>query len=64
MDTQKITPEMTIAEIIKIKPEAIAILREHGMHCIGCSVSRSESLRDAVEVHGIELTKLVEKLNG
>ncbi|MBF0545892.1 MAG: DUF1858 domain-containing protein [Candidatus Riflebacteria bacterium] len=63
MNSPKISPEMTIAEVIKIKPEAVKILKDHGMHCLGCSISTAESLRAAAEVHGIELEKLISVLN-
>ncbi|OIP27636.1 disulfide oxidoreductase [bacterium CG2_30_54_10] len=59
----KITPEMTIAQALKENPEAENILREFGMHCIGCSISTGESLSDAANVHGIDLPKLLEALN-
>jgi len=61
--TPSITPDMTIAEIIRVRPEAGRILREHGMHCIGCAVSTAESLSEAAEVHGIDLKRLLDALN-
>lgn len=59
----KILAEMTIAEVLKLKPEAGEILMSHGMHCIGCAISPSESISQAAEVHGIDLKKLLEALN-
>ena len=55
--------KMTIADVITMKPEAVRILRENGMHCIGCAVSTSETLEQAAEVHGIDLQKLLDALN-
>lgn len=55
--------KMTIADVITMKPEAVQILREKGMHCIGCAVSTSETLEQAAEVHGIKLQELLDALN-
>ena len=61
--TTAITGETIIADILKYRPDAAQILMSHGMHCIGCSVSTAESLKDAAEVHGIDLQKLITDLN-
>ncbi|MGB9612685.1 MAG: DUF1858 domain-containing protein [Candidatus Margulisiibacteriota bacterium] len=60
---EKITPEMTIAEILKLKPEAGAILMAKGMHCLGCVIAQGETLAQAAEVHGISIEELVSELN-
>ena len=57
-----IEPKMTIAEILRQKPEAARVLQQFGMHCIGCAVAAGESLEDAARVHGIELQKLLTAL--
>ncbi len=53
---------MTIAEILRQKPEAARVLQNFGMHCIGCAVASGESLADAARVHGIELQELLKAL--
>ena len=58
-----ITKDMLIFEIIEQKPEAIEILTEAGMHCIGCPASAGETLEEACEVHGIDVEEVLEKLN-
>lgn len=54
---------MLIFEIIEMKPEAIEILTEAGMHCIGCPASAGETLEEACEVHGIDVNEVLERLN-
>ncbi|HNV69789.1 MAG TPA: DUF1858 domain-containing protein [Candidatus Ozemobacteraceae bacterium] len=61
--TTTITGDTIIADILKIRPDAAQILMRHGMHCIGCSVSTAESLKEAAQVHGIDLDKLITDLN-
>ena len=58
-----ITKDMLIFEIIEQKPDAIAILTEAGMHCVGCPASAGETLEEACEVHGIDVEEVLEKLN-
>lgn len=58
-----INEQMTIAEILRLKPEAAKILQQFNMHCIGCAVAAGESLEDAARVHGINLEMLLKALN-
>ena len=58
-----ITKEMTRGEIISQNPNAVEILMGFGMGCIGCPSAQSESLEDAVQVHGLSVDALLEKLN-
>jgi hybrid cluster-associated redox disulfide protein len=60
---EKITAEMTIIEILKLRADAGDILRKHGMHCLGCSIAVTENLREAANVHGIDIDRLITDLN-
>lgn len=59
---QEIRKNMTIAEILKVKPQAAAILMSKGMHCIGCSVAAAETLAQAANVHGLNADELLEEI--
>jgi hybrid cluster-associated redox disulfide protein len=59
----KVERETLIKDIVKMGPEAIEILMNFGMGCIGCPASQAESIEQAVEVHGINVEKLLESLN-
>lgn len=63
MSNQEITRDMTIGEVLRIKPEAAESLMEMGMHCLGCPSSQMESIEDACMVHGMEVETLLEKIN-
>lgn len=54
---------MTIAEIIRKKPEAIQKLMFMGMGCVGCHMSAFETLRQGAEAHGIDVEELLAELN-
>ncbi|PKL43343.1 MAG: disulfide oxidoreductase [Candidatus Riflebacteria bacterium HGW-Riflebacteria-1] len=60
---EKICAEMTIAQILKLHPDAQKILMRHGMYCIGCSIGESESLGDAAEMHQVSIDDLLRDLN-
>ena len=58
-----ITKEMTIAEVLRIKPAAAAVLMSRGMHCLGCVIAQGETLEQAAEVHGLPIEELLEAIN-
>lgn len=59
----KITRDMLIGDILRIKPDAAPILMSFGMGCLGCPSSQMESLEQAAAVHGINVEAILEKLN-
>jgi hybrid cluster-associated redox disulfide protein len=59
----KVTPDMIIADILKLDKGTAPILLGIGMHCLGCPSSSGESLEDACAIHGVDVTKLVKELN-
>lgn len=58
------TADMTLGEVLRYNKKNQKILLGFGMHCFGCPVSQMETLKEAAEVHGIELQMLLDKLNG
>lgn len=58
-----ITKEMSIGEILSIKPSCVPVLLEMGMHCLGCPASQAESIEDAAMVHGMDVDELVNRIN-
>lgn len=59
-----ITKDMIITDIIQENPKAVQILMGNGMGCLGCPSAQSESLEQAAQIHGLDLEKLLEELNG
>lgn len=59
----KITKEMTIGEIIRSNPRAAQVLMGFGMGCVGCPSAQMETLEEASQVHGMNITELVDALN-
>lgn len=63
MEKNKITKEMSFSEIVEKYPEAVEILFEKGMHCIGCGMAAFETLEQGAMVHGIDADELIEEIN-
>lgn len=59
----EITKDMFIGELIRKKPEAVEILMEFGMGCVGWPASQMETLEEAAMVHGLNLDALMKALN-
>ena len=60
----QIKGDVIISDLLDINPEFEKILLEQGMHCLGCPASRGETLAEACEIHGVDVDKLLEQLNG
>jgi len=58
-----ITKDMIILDVIQVYPETIEVMREMGLHCIGCQAAGYESIHEGALVHGIDPELLCQKLN-
>jgi hybrid cluster-associated redox disulfide protein len=58
-----INKEMTIGELIRKYPDTAEVLFSYGMGCIGCPSAQSETIEQAVAVHGIDIESLMAELN-
>jgi hybrid cluster-associated redox disulfide protein len=63
---KKITKKMTIGDIVENYPDAIQVLLENGIHCIGCAAAHWENLEQGLTMHGKseeEINAMVEEMN-
>lgn len=60
---KKITKKTDFQELIQDYPEAVEVLLESGMHCIGCPMASMETLEDGALAYGIDPDELVRKIN-
>ena len=58
-----ITPDMTIASVMRMDPEVAPVFMSYGMHCLYCPHASAESIAEASLVHGIDANELVKALN-
>ena len=59
----KITKESVIGDVLDYDIETAVFFFEIGMHCLGCPMSRGESIEDACAVHGTDADALIAKIN-
>ncbi|MDD6021240.1 MAG: DUF1858 domain-containing protein [Acutalibacteraceae bacterium] len=59
----KITKDTTIGDILDADRGTSVFFLQMGMHCLGCPASRGETVEEACMVHGVDVDKLVEKIN-
>ncbi len=57
-----VNADMPIAEVLQANPKTAQVFQRFGMHCLGCIAASGESVRQAAEVHGIDLQKLLDEL--
>ena len=58
-----VTKDSLIGEILDADRTTAEFFLEMGMHCLGCPSARGETLEQACEVHGVDVTELVQKIN-
>lgn len=58
-----VTKDMTIGEILRVKPEVAPVLMAAGMHCLGCPSAQGETLEEAAMVHGMDIDDLMKKID-
>lgn len=61
--TEKITKNMTFAEIMARYPETMPVFLEHGMSCFGCPMAMNETIEQGATAHGINAEKLIKEIN-
>ena len=63
---EKVNADMTIYEVICLDPENEKLQQaffDMGMHCLGCPISRGETVAQAAAAHGVDEQEMLDKLN-
>ena len=58
-----ITKNTSIMEVLRLNPQARQILSRHGMGCIGCLASSTETLEAGAKMHDVDIEILLKELN-
>ncbi len=62
----KITKKTKILKLLEKKPEAIEVLFNAGVMCVGCGMAQYETLEQGMKVHGFsdeDIDKVVKEIN-
>lgn len=61
----KVTKDTFIGDLLSMgdQNEIAAVLMSCGMHCLGCSIAKHETVEEAAQVHGLDVNDLLNRLN-
>ena len=57
---------MKLGDVVAKHPEAVPVMLEYGLHCIGCHVAAFETIEQGALAHGLkeeDIKKMIEKMN-
>lgn len=54
MERDDIDSDVTVAQVLKLRPAAAIVFVRRGMACVGCSMAPFETLSDVAAVYGQE----------
>lgn len=57
-----VNKDSTILEVLQENPDAGAVFARFGVGCVGCAISRGETVSEAAAAHGIALNELLTAL--
>jgi hybrid cluster-associated redox disulfide protein len=60
--TIEITPKTTVSDLLEAYPEAAPLFISRKMACVGCSMSRFETLSDATQIYRVDLNSLMDEI--
>jgi hybrid cluster-associated redox disulfide protein len=58
----QITPQTSVADLLSAWPEAVPVFLNRRMACVGCNMSRFETLQDASRIYGVNLETFLEEI--
>lgn len=59
----QVNKDSIIGDILDYDKDTGVFFLEMGMHCLGCPMSRGESIEEACGVHGVSPDDIVAKIN-
>ncbi len=59
----EIKKDMAIGEVLEKYPTTISVFQQYGLHCVGCPLGQEETIEEAVQLHMVDLKKLLKDLN-
>ena len=60
---EAIDKKMTIQEVLTLCEGAAPVFHSFGMHCLGCPMSRGETVEQAAAAHGVDVDEMLKALN-
>ena len=60
--TEKITKDMSFADVLQKYPQVAEIMLKRGLHCIGCPAATLETIEQGATAHGLSKEDIDEML--
>ncbi len=61
--SEKITKDMTFAQVMRMHPDVVKVLAKYNLGCIGCMGTQADSLEQGCSAHGLDVNEVVADLN-
>ena len=61
--SQKVTKDMTFAQVLRMHPDVVKVLGRFNLGCVGCMGAQNESLEQGCGAHGLDVNEVVKELN-
>ena len=61
--SQKVTKDMTFAEVMRLHPDVVKVLAKYHLGCIGCMGAQAETLEQGCSAHGLSVDDVVGDIN-
>jgi len=60
----KVTKDMTFAQVMRMHPDVVKVLAKFNLGCIGCMGAQAETLEQGCAAHGLDVEEVVREING
>ena len=56
-------PDMTVAEVLEMWPETIAVFQKYKTACVGCDMAPFDTMEDVARIYELDLHEVLEALS-
>lgn len=63
MKEEPITSDLIVADVLSRWPRTIHVFLQHQMGCVGCHISKFDTLEDVIDIYKLEEDVLLSELN-
>ena len=60
---KQITADQIVSEVMSSWPKVVPLFIERRLYCVGCSMTRFETLAEVSKIYRLDLTKFLDDLN-
>jgi hybrid cluster-associated redox disulfide protein len=61
--SDKVTKDMTFAQVMRMHPDVVKVLGKFNLGCVGCMGAQAETLEQGCAAHGLDVDEVVRNIN-